>query len=449
MIASTDVPVIFVDAWSDLYVDDRVDDQVIPPMSERDKRFAETLRASRKLEIRELRSGMDIKTTSHVGFLPFEHFSLRIQPKVSHENMLRMMQYAYGIDDFTLYEGTGMTGTGPFQPEELVVAGLVESVRSIVRRGLFQTYVEQTSEEPTVRGSIQFTKLANRLHTSVTLPCRYESRTSDVLPNQLLLAGLIQAQHFTSNRRLSRALAHLRFFMQETVTAIPLTEEAFQRVERELTRLNHHYRPALDLCYLIYQQSSLNRENNGFRHFPGFLMDMNHLFERFIGCLLDDIVPEGYHVEKQGHGSFYMASPGISTPRLRPDFKIFDANGQLATIVDAKYKFPDVNSVDSSDLYQLTIYSMAGNPIWNKAIALYPGSPNVDKSPKLHGDPGDSGLNDRMYTFDGPHNHRQSVVFKRVILDDVWESLTSPVGKCELFKRILAVDKLSLGVDQM
>lgn len=34
-------------------------------------------------------------------------------------------------------------------------------------------------------------------------------------------------------------------------------------------------------------------------HFPGILLDMNQLFPRFFGRVLDDIAPQGYRIDKQ------------------------------------------------------------------------------------------------------------------------------------------------------
>lgn len=131
-------PVISVDAWSRTYATDASEGWDAVTLTRRDRLFAEQLRG--KLDIRELKTGFEIATTSHVGYIPFERFAVRIQPAISHLDMLRMMQYAYNIDDLTAYERMGLTATTDFAPEQLVAAWLAVHVRQLIRRGLFQTW---------------------------------------------------------------------------------------------------------------------------------------------------------------------------------------------------------------------------------------------------------------------------------------------------------------------
>ncbi|MDQ7794728.1 MAG: hypothetical protein RDU89_10035 [bacterium] len=398
--------------WSREYFDERDPACVLPPLTWRDRRFIERLREQGKLEIRELRAGMEIETWSHVGYVPFEHFALRIDPRLPHPDMLRMMQYAYGVDDLTLYERSGVAGISRLAAEDLVVAGLVRHVSGLVRQGLFQSYVEEEAELATVRGSIRFAGVATSPRVGATLPCRYERRTTDVLVNQLVTGALALARRLTRNRFLLRELGTLQTFLEECATPITLTESAFRTAYRSLTRLNQHYRPALDLCYLLHQEASLDRSDGHTCHFPGFLLNMSHLFERFIGRLLEDVVPDGHRVAKQICLSFYTAPPGQPTPRMRPDFRVLDSEGRVIAIVDAKYKFLDRRSTDVGDLYQLTIYGLADNPSKGRVIALYPGSPSA----QLH-----SSGDDRVYGFEGPNGRRMDVVFRRVRLGDCLE----------------------------
>lgn len=435
MTGSADYPVFSVDAWSTVLFGDHGGLQPAPELTWRDRRFIEQLEGRGRLELRELRTGLEVATRSHVGYLPFERFALRIHPAIAHDDMLRMMQYAYEFDDVTAYVRTGAAATVAFAPEELVIAGLVFHLRKLARRGLFQTYVEEEAELATVRGRIRFAELATRSRVGVTLPCRYERRTPDVLLNRILAGGVVAAQRLTSNRWLLQELARLRMFFEENVTPVPLTDEAFRRAERKLTRLNEHYRPALDLCFLIHEQATMDGEAEGRRHFPGFLLDMNQLFERFIGRLLDDIAPQGHRIDKQSRRSFYTASPGQRAPHLRPDFRILDSDDQAVTIVDAKYKFYDERSIEVSDLYQLTIYALADEPVSGTVIALYPGSrfsaglSGVDHSSGDH--PRD---NARTYSFEGPNYRRLNVVFRRVDLARVWEALDVPGRMAVLYE---------------
>ena len=423
-------PVIAVDAWTRTCLGERGGGQPAPALTWRDRRFIERLQEQGKIDIRELRTGLEIVTKSHVGYLPFERFGLRIDPAISHRDMRQMMRYAYELDDFDVYNRSALAGITDFAPEELIILGLVFHVRKLAGQGLFQAYVEEDAELATIRGSVRFAELATRFRLGGTLPCRYERRTPDVLVNQLLAGGLIYARKLTQHHELLRELERLRTFLEEHVNPVPLTEDAFRTVEREMTRLNEHYRPAIDLCYLLYEQGSLDERGGNVRHFPGFLLDMNRLFERFIGRLLRDITPRKYRVEKQSRRSFYTAPPGHTAPVLRPDFRIVDVEGRVSLVVDAKYKLLDERSIDVSDLYQLTIYGMADDPSRGSVIALYPASHRQDPY----------GASDRLYHFAGPNRRRLNVIFRGVRLSRVWAALTSPEGRAALYNELLRTD---------
>ena len=73
--------------------------------------------------------------------------------------------------------------------------------------------------------------------------------------------------------------------MLDAIELVPINIDFFTTIE--FTPLNEHYRTILTLCELFLRDSSLG-ETIGNKTSNSFLIDMNRLFEKFIGNLLKE-----------------------------------------------------------------------------------------------------------------------------------------------------------------
>ena len=119
------------------------------------------------------------------------------------------------------------------------------------------------------------------------------------------------------------------------------------------TRLNEHYTAALELCRLVLEGLGVAHAA-GDQQADAFLIDMNKLFERWVGAeLTQRLWP---HIEVVEQESVALSEP----PRVNmaPDL-IFKRAGKTVVVGDLKYKLTSSGLSSTDDYYQLLAYATA------------------------------------------------------------------------------------------
>jgi 5-methylcytosine-specific restriction enzyme subunit McrC len=114
--------------------------------------------------------------------------------------------------------------------------------------------------------------------------------------------------------------------------------------------LNQHYRPILTVCELLLRDSALDEEI-GEKRSISFLINMNKLFEEFVGNLLEKRLYE-YQVELQKTEHPEKSGEGLI---IKLDIMI-SRNGIPLFIIDTKYQTMS-GTPEASHLEQLSYYS--------------------------------------------------------------------------------------------
>lgn len=129
---------------------------------------------------------------------------------------------------------------------------------------------------------------------------------------------------------------------------ITVTDDDFKSIE--YTPLNQHYKTVLRLCELLVRDSALDEEI-GEKTAISFLINMNKLFEEFVGNLLTKKL-DSYEVELQR-----TEHPEKNSKRLviRLDIMI-NYNGVPIFLIDTKYQ-QFLGEAEVSHLEQLSLYS--------------------------------------------------------------------------------------------
>jgi len=404
---SETAPVLRIDAWDSRFfgAEPGAEDWAL---TEDDRKLAKRLAGSR-LTLRELREGSEVEATSYVGIVPFEHFTVQIRPWISYRDFLRIIDYAYGVRRAELLpSGIARVETG--HVTDLLIAVTASAVRDLITRGLHQSYIEREETLPTARGKVMFAGLATNPAPAVVLPCRFERRSTDTQTNRVLAGTMGLARRLVTSPELRRRVSRYHEYLRSVCTPVELSDRAFAESISNLNRLNAHYETALRLGRLIFLATSPGSQGAKRSQFPGFLLDMNRIWEDFLERLLRDLLPGGYRVMAQSElESPYQVVRG-HTPRHRPDLVVLDPDGTRICIVDAKYKFYDRRPVASGDLYQLTVYGLADGTGAARVVALYPGQ----------------GSGNSEYLFQGRSQEPLWVAFRAVRLSDVWEVLDGP-----------------------
>lgn len=214
------------------------------------------------------------------------------------------------------------------------------------------------------RGRILFSRLAREPVTTETLPCRFDERHENVLPNRVLFAGLELAARLAVAPEVKSCVLRLMAALAGRVQTVPLTQATFRALHRNASRLTSAYETAFSLIRLLVAGSGVGFVGGAERaELTGYLVDMNRLFqdalERFLREWLDGatVVPQ-YRLR-----NVFRYDPGFNprqqqSPTPRPDY-VLCRRGRVVAIADAKYRDLWEQSLPAGMLYQLSVYALS------------------------------------------------------------------------------------------
>ncbi len=335
--------------------------------------------------VQELRDGVAVKTTSYAGSVRAGPLTVRITPKLTGRPFSALLGYAVGLPVSLLAKHEVALTTSAFQ--DLIVSSLASETSRLLVGGIYRTYLTRQNLLPSPRGRILFSRLAREPVTTATLPCRFDERHENVLPNQVLLAGLDLAAQVAISGEIRALAQRLRSILADRVEMVPLNEDTFQALRRSESRLISAYEPAFALIRLLASGSGIGLGDGAARaQLPGFLIDMNRLFqealERFLREWLEDVnVLPQYRLQHM-----FRYDPNFN-PRLqrspipRPDF-VLRRRGRVVAIADAKYRDLWRHSLPASMLYQLSVYALS-HADCRTAVILYATSSTAAREARI------------------------------------------------------------------
>ena len=304
------------------------------------------------------------KSRGCVGNLPVtEDLAVRVRPKVPVRSLFRMLEYAYNLDSFQVYEGDA--GVGAIDEiYETLVSLLARRVLDRVRQGLYRQYRSEEDTLPYVRGRVlALASLRAGGVAATRLVCEYEELTADVLDNQILAWTLSLLHRFPLGRedvreqvrRASRALVP----MIEPQRVLPR-----DCVHRFYDRLNQDYQPMHALCRFFLEQSGPTLDGGDHSLLP-FTLHMPTLFEAFVARWLQRHLPEGMSLTAQHHAE--LEPTGSLSFKI--DLVLEDkATREVLAVLDTKYKDTTVPAID--DIQQMVAY--AARMRTRHAVLIYP-----------------------------------------------------------------------------
>lgn len=287
------------------------------------------------------------RTSSYVGTVDLDSVRLRINPKIDElRNVLMMFASAAGIADWA-------ERSSDYQSDDLVegVAELVlRTIDQATRRGLIHGYQTREARLSTLRGRVLVGELAARPWDQWPVPCRYDDFTADVPENRVLLATVVAVRHWVLDPKLRRLATELegRFVEVEGTDAALFEAELIRE-----SPLNEHYQAALALARTVLEGLGVSH-SKGSLNAVAFLVDMNRLFEGWIGAELSERLWPSVQVSEQ-EGVPLSKTP---TVRMNPDL-LFRAHGTVVLVGDVKYKLTGSGIARSPDYYQLLAYATA------------------------------------------------------------------------------------------
>jgi 5-methylcytosine-specific restriction enzyme subunit McrC len=218
---------------------------------------------------------------------------------------------------------------------------------------------------PVLKGKWRIPAQMRRPEQQHRFAVSYDEYTLDTPLNRLLRYVVELLWKLTRDRHNRQLLSDLRHWMDD-VTLLPHYPLATAQT-LQLTRLNQHYQPLLNLALLFLQHLGLSLAANDQTAFA-FMFDMNRLFEQFLTRFLQRhqraILPaslQACRIQPQSsQTSLHLAQhQGQPVFRLKPDIVLQGSNG-YPLLMDLKYKRLKPSDltlgITAADLYQMTAY---------------------------------------------------------------------------------------------
>jgi 5-methylcytosine-specific restriction enzyme subunit McrC len=348
------------------------------PTDRRTRELMARLADTGMLTLRELSSGLEIETTSFVGSLALGPVTVRIQPKLGARPLSCLLGYALGLRDrgLDLFSEHDVPVAQPaFQ--DIVAHHLCSEVGRLIERGLYRQYTVNESDLARPRGRVLFSCMVRQGGRAVTaLPCQHYERDDNALPNRVVLSGLRFAARLSAHNRIRIRALRLAGQLALTVSPVHLSAPTFAAVHRASNRLTAAYAPALALIRLLVAGHGVTDAVGGRDvSLPGFMFDMNQLFQDLLERFLRDWLDDGDVCQQYSLSDVFRYQSGFNplnrrTPTPRPDFVIVN-RGRVVAILDAKYRDLWERPLHREMLYQLSIYALS-QATCRTATILYP-----------------------------------------------------------------------------
>ena len=294
-----------------------------------------------------------------------EGLTINVTTKIPVSNILRLASLAYRRLELPV--AVGETDLREDEPLDWLAFLIVVEVEALLARGMRQGYVNVQDELPYVRGRIQFTAAARAWTRPGLAACEFSDFIPDTPENRVLRSTLEALGR-------SRLLPGLRARVMAAtawlagVALVPLSAQLMS--EARLTRLNSHYRSALDLCRLYVTGRALEQPT-GEVAAPAFLFPMEQVFEAAVANYLSmrrndlEIQPERSLGPTTGEPAHALT--------FRPDLVVGQTPALL--VLDTKYANPErttqfgTRSFRNNDLYQIAFYA---NEYGSPGLLVYP-----------------------------------------------------------------------------
>jgi 5-methylcytosine-specific restriction enzyme subunit McrC len=290
--------------------------------------------------------------------------SIRVTTKVPVPNVLHLAGLAYRTLRIPAAVGSALLGS-EHTPADWLAVLVITQIEALVFRGLRREYVVVEEELPYIRGRIRFDGALSWAHPELTA-CEFADFLPDTPANQLLRTTL---EDLLTRRMLPGLRARAEQLMQS------FGGVAYVRPSRRLldacriTRLNQHYRPAVELCRLFLQGLGLELKRGGVSA-PAFFFPMEDVFQEAVTSILRSKLPA---VSRQSTYENQPIAGGPAHPlSFAPDIVV---HKPPVLVIDTKYANAEISnqygglSFRNRDVYQALFYAVR---LRCPALLVYP-----------------------------------------------------------------------------
>ena len=291
---------------------------------------------------------------SIVGAFESGGLSVSIRPKLAIVRVLLLAAYAMGA--FKLREKDRFDFEDAPTLVEALALALAAAARRAFAGGLVHGYRTVEEAAHTVRGRIRIDdQLRRRFAAPVPVEVRYDEFTDDVTVNRLVKAAAVRLGRMRLRAPHSReGLAWIAARL-DNVSLVEFSANAVPEVTFD--RLTEHYREVVTLARLILRHTAFDAARGGIRA-PGFLIDMNQVFQDFVTQALREALRVSQRVFRSDSAIPSVTLDEAGRVPLKPDLSWWEAR-TCSFVGDVKYKRIVDERVPNADLYQLLAYATA------------------------------------------------------------------------------------------
>ena len=293
-----------------------------------------------------------LRPSSYIGAVNVGELAVVVRPKVPIDRVMFLIAYAmdpkdWRTDTFGLERDDGVL--------EAIALAFARRTQRAIQRGLLQGYRREEDALDTVRGRIRFgDQIARRFGIPLPIEVAFDEFTEDIEENRLLKTAIHRLGHtFIRSEAIRREVRSLRPAFTTVGTGSYRRGAA---PEVRYTRLNDHYRPAVELARLIIENSSLELLHGEVAG-ASLLIDMNKVFERFLYVALREAL--GLPERQWRHEERLDLDEGKHI-KMYPDLSWW-AESRPIFVGDAKYKKLSPQGFRHADIYQMLAYCTAAD----------------------------------------------------------------------------------------
>ena len=300
----------------------------------------------------------ELKPSSWIGAANIGDLAIVVRPKIPIDRVMFLIAYAldprrWRPDRFDLSRDADVL-------EAILLAFAFHTERAI-QRGLLQGYRREDAALNTVRGRIRFDdQIKERFGIPLPLEVSFDEFTEDIEENRLLKTAIDRLGRMAI--RSQDARRRVRALRPAFISVGLGAYHGRPTPEISYTRINRHYRPAVELARLIIENSSLELFH-GKVVGASFFLDMNVVFERFLHTALREALDlserEWRHTGEWPAGT-RLTLDQAGRIRLKPDLTWW-SEGRLRFVGDAKYKRIEPHGFKHADVYQMLAYCTAAD----------------------------------------------------------------------------------------
>lgn len=238
---------------------------------------------------------------------------------------------------------------------EIFISIFIESLLSRLKRSMNRSYIEVEDNSIFIKGKILVseTKRRNSFREHFHY-IRYEEFTHNNLLNRIFKTVSVKLLSVSRHKGNVQGLKQIISVLNETST-VNINTEIFKKVK--FNRLNNVFERPFKLAEILFF-NAMPGLYTGDRETYSFLIEVNHLYEKFLYKWIDNQVKDREEIRVlYQKPQKYLA--GNSTFLLKPDITI-NHGDSVKVIIDAKYKNAGKN-ISQADIYQMLAYAVRYN----------------------------------------------------------------------------------------